>query len=137
MVDEAVAAISEFNQRAYELFAQPLIQSMSNEFLAKIGQVCRGKTIGIWTVDQLVRRSHSMHGEYFVDQTSRLYFGKINANDWGTTASAFLGGWPSDPGIACVQEEYLHAREWTTPTGEPPGRQPASDAPPHDGAFSR
>jgi hypothetical protein len=31
---EAVAAVSEFNQRAYELFAQPFVQAMSNEFLA-------------------------------------------------------------------------------------------------------
>ena len=33
---EAVAAVSEFNQRAYELFAQPFVQSMSNELTAKI-----------------------------------------------------------------------------------------------------
>jgi len=33
---EAVAAISEFNQRAYELFLQPFVQSMSNEFTAKL-----------------------------------------------------------------------------------------------------
>jgi hypothetical protein len=33
---ESVAAMSEFNQRAYELFAQPLVQSMSNEMSAKI-----------------------------------------------------------------------------------------------------
>ncbi|MDH5245592.1 MAG: DUF3141 domain-containing protein, partial [Betaproteobacteria bacterium] len=33
---EAVAALSEFNQRAYELFAQPLVQSMSNEVTAKM-----------------------------------------------------------------------------------------------------
>jgi pimeloyl-ACP methyl ester carboxylesterase len=33
---EAVNAISDFNQRAYELFAQPLVQSMSNEFTAKL-----------------------------------------------------------------------------------------------------
>ena len=31
---EAVAAVSEFNQRAYELFAQPLVQGASNELLA-------------------------------------------------------------------------------------------------------
>jgi Protein of unknown function (DUF3141) len=31
---EAVAAVSEFNQRAYELFAQPFIQATSDEFLA-------------------------------------------------------------------------------------------------------
>jgi len=33
---EAVAALSEFNQRAYELFAQPLIQSMGNQMSAKL-----------------------------------------------------------------------------------------------------
>ena len=33
---EAVAAISDFNQRAYELFVQPFVQSMSNEFTAKM-----------------------------------------------------------------------------------------------------
>jgi len=35
---EAVAQVSEFNQRAYELFAQPLIQSLSNEFTAKLSR---------------------------------------------------------------------------------------------------
>lgn len=35
---EAVAALSEFNQRAYELFAQPFVQSLSNEVTAKIGR---------------------------------------------------------------------------------------------------
>jgi pimeloyl-ACP methyl ester carboxylesterase len=35
---EAVAAVSDFNQRAYELFAQPLVQSMSNDLGAKIRQ---------------------------------------------------------------------------------------------------
>jgi pimeloyl-ACP methyl ester carboxylesterase len=35
---EAVAEISEFNQRAYELFAQPVVQSMSNELTAKLAR---------------------------------------------------------------------------------------------------
>ncbi len=35
---EAVSALSEFNQRAYELFAQPLIQAMSNEMTAKLSR---------------------------------------------------------------------------------------------------
>jgi len=33
---EAVTAISDFNQRAYELFAQPLVQAFSNEQSAKV-----------------------------------------------------------------------------------------------------
>ncbi len=35
---EAVAAMSEFNQRAYELFAQPFIQSLGNEVTAKVSR---------------------------------------------------------------------------------------------------
>ncbi len=35
---EAVAAMSEFNQRAYELFAQPFVQAMSNEVTAKVSR---------------------------------------------------------------------------------------------------
>ncbi len=35
---EAVAALSEFNQRAYELFAQPLVQSLGNELSAKVAR---------------------------------------------------------------------------------------------------
>ena len=35
---EAVATLSEFNQRAYELFAQPFVQSLGNEFSAKIAR---------------------------------------------------------------------------------------------------
>jgi pimeloyl-ACP methyl ester carboxylesterase len=33
---EAVAAVSEFNQRAYELFAQPLVQTVANPATAKL-----------------------------------------------------------------------------------------------------
>jgi pimeloyl-ACP methyl ester carboxylesterase len=35
---DAVADVSDFNQRAYELFAQPLVQAMSNEASAKMQQ---------------------------------------------------------------------------------------------------
>jgi len=35
---EAVEAISEFNQRAYELFAQPLVQAFSNKESAKLSR---------------------------------------------------------------------------------------------------
>jgi len=35
---EAVAELSEFNQRAYELFAQPLVQAFAHEAAAKLGR---------------------------------------------------------------------------------------------------
>jgi hypothetical protein len=35
---EAVSAVSEFNQRAYELFAQPLVRALGNDYAAKLGR---------------------------------------------------------------------------------------------------
>ena len=37
---EAVETLSDFNQRAYELFAQPFVQSLSNDFSANLGRSC-------------------------------------------------------------------------------------------------
>ena len=99
-------------------------------FLAQIAKACRGKAIGAWTVDQLVRRSHGFTGGYFIDQTSRLYFGRINTQDWTAGVSAFVRGTQQDPGIECVIAEYRQVQEWTTPTGEAPSRTEPADAPP-------
>jgi hypothetical protein len=33
---EAVAAVSEFNQRAYELFAQPMVQALANDYASRL-----------------------------------------------------------------------------------------------------
>ena len=35
---KAVAAVSEFNQRAYELFGRPLVNAVSNEYVAKLSR---------------------------------------------------------------------------------------------------
>jgi Protein of unknown function (DUF3141) len=35
---KAVAAVSEFNQRAYELFGRPLVDALSNEYVAKLSR---------------------------------------------------------------------------------------------------
>ena len=50
---EAVAAISEFNQRAYELFMQPLIQSTSNEFTAKLRRQFHPLRFQRWALSDL------------------------------------------------------------------------------------
>jgi len=106
-------------------------------FLNQIAQACRGKAIGDWTVDQLVRRSHGFTGGYFVDQTSRLYFGRINTRDWAAGVSAFARGTQEDPGIECVISEYRAVQQWTTPTGTPGGEAQPGDAPPRDKPVPR
>ncbi len=50
---EAVAALSEFNQRAYELFLQPLVQSQSNEFTAKLRRQFHPLRFQRWALSDL------------------------------------------------------------------------------------
>jgi pimeloyl-ACP methyl ester carboxylesterase len=50
---EAVAAISEFNQRAYELFAQPLVQSLSNDLSAKVARQFHPLRVQRWAFSDL------------------------------------------------------------------------------------
>jgi len=50
---QAVAAISDFNQRAYELFVQPLVQSASNEYSAKLGRQFHPLRAQRWALSDL------------------------------------------------------------------------------------
>ena len=50
---EAVAEISEFNQRAYELFLQPLVRSTSNEFTAKLRRQFHPLRFQRWALSDL------------------------------------------------------------------------------------
>lgn len=77
-----------------------------NAFLTHLQRACAGQKIGPSSrVDNLIKRSDSSTGSYFVDQTSRLYAGKISPESWATGVSAFLNGWPSDPGVQCTLRE--------------------------------
>ena len=50
---EAVAEVSEFNQKAYEMFAQPLVQQMSSPMTAKLGQVFHPLRMQRWAISDL------------------------------------------------------------------------------------
>ena len=50
---EAVAALSEFNQRAYELFAQPFVQSLANEVTAKLSRQMHPLRFQRWAFSDL------------------------------------------------------------------------------------
>jgi len=47
---EAVAGISEFNQRAYEMFVQPLVQAGANDYSAKLGRELHPLRVQHWSV---------------------------------------------------------------------------------------
>jgi hypothetical protein len=50
---EAVAKLSEFNQTAYELFAQPLVQSLSNEAAAEVAREFHPLRVQRWAISSL------------------------------------------------------------------------------------
>src|SRR5215813_2755236 len=50
---EAVAAASDFNQRAYELFAQPLVQAGASEGLAKLQEAFHPLRVQRWAFSDL------------------------------------------------------------------------------------
>ncbi|MEJ2175748.1 MAG: hypothetical protein P8Y76_12785 [bacterium] len=93
-------------------------------FLTRLQQACVGQKIGSARVDDLIEDSQTSRGGFFVDQTSRLYFGTTSPQDYATGVSAFLNGWPSDPGVQCVLREYEQQRQFTTPapSAAPPQR---------------
>jgi pimeloyl-ACP methyl ester carboxylesterase len=47
---EAVEAVSDFNQRAYELFARPLVQATANEYTAKLGREFHPLRFEKWSI---------------------------------------------------------------------------------------
>jgi pimeloyl-ACP methyl ester carboxylesterase len=50
---EAVAEVSDFNQRAYELFARPLVQAVANEYTAKLGRQLHPLRAQRWAISDL------------------------------------------------------------------------------------
>ncbi|HSD59641.1 MAG TPA: DUF3141 domain-containing protein, partial [Burkholderiales bacterium] len=50
---EAVEAVSEFNQRAYELFAQPVVEAFSDEYSAKMQQQFHPLRVQRWGFSDL------------------------------------------------------------------------------------
>jgi len=50
---EAVAAISEFNQRAYELFLRPFVQATANDYTAKLARALHPLRLQRWIFSDL------------------------------------------------------------------------------------
>jgi pimeloyl-ACP methyl ester carboxylesterase len=50
---KAVKAVSEFNQRAYELFGRPLVQALSNEYAAKLLREFHPLRLQRWSISDL------------------------------------------------------------------------------------
>jgi|GEM_PF-1247121 len=110
---------------------QPLIgpHPEYNAFLNQVQQACAGQQIGNWAVDDLIDETGSYRGDFFYTQTRRLFYGRTPPADYATGVSAFLDGWPSDPGMKCVLREYAKREDRQNLAVPPPG-PPGSSAGP-------
>jgi hypothetical protein len=73
-------------------------------WLGEVRDACHDARIGKYTVGGLLRSTGSREGGHFLNQTSRLYAGRIDPDEWSRNVSAFILGRPGDPGLQCVLE---------------------------------
>lgn len=71
-------------------------------FLDRVQTVCYYQRIGEVTIGDALVSPGSEWAGYFMDETSRLYFGKISRENWVMAITAFMQGRADDPGVRCV-----------------------------------
>ena len=76
--------------------------SAFDEWAAKVAVACNYQTIGRYEVGSLLGMNATDRATIFLDATSRLYGGQIDADQWTLAVVSDLEGRPGDPGVACV-----------------------------------
>ena len=77
-----------------------------DQFLSQVQQACYYDPIATYTVGNLAGPGGTDNANYFTDETSRLYFGKITKENWIIAITGLLDAKASDRGIQCVLAEY-------------------------------
>lgn len=76
--------------------------SAFDAWAAKVAAACNYQTIGRYQVGSLLGMNASDRATVFLDATSRLYGGQIDADQWTLAVVSDLEGRPGDPGVSCV-----------------------------------
>lgn len=63
---------------------------------------CYFERIGVHAVGRLLGSSGARESITFLNDTSRLYAGRVTPEQWTSSVTAFLGGRPTDAGVRCV-----------------------------------
>ena len=77
-----------------------------NGFLNQVQAECYYDPISSTNVGTLLEPSGNMNVTYFLDTTSRLYYGKITPAQWTNMITSQLQANPTDRGVECVLNEY-------------------------------
>jgi hypothetical protein len=89
-------------------------------FLNQVQHACYAQRIGMIKVGDLVAGPGGMVATRFVDETSRLYFGKITPDSWTSSVTTLLQGRAGDPGVRCVLEQLQQNKAGQAPAALPP-----------------
>jgi len=88
-------------------------------FLNQVQNACYYQRIGLFNVGDMLTNPGSSQAGYFIDETSRLYYGKMTPDNWTSAVTAFMQGRNDDPGVHCVLEQLRQSRA-AQPKGGPP-----------------
>ncbi len=77
-----------------------------DQFLSQLSEACYYDPIGTDIVGNLAGPGGTDDANYFTDETSRLFFGKITRQNWIESMTGQLDANVNDRGIQCVLAEY-------------------------------
>ena len=77
-----------------------------DQFLSQLQEACYYDPIGTDIVGNLAGPGGTDNANYFTDETSRLFFGKITPDNWIISITGILDAKQTDRGIQCVLAEY-------------------------------
>jgi hypothetical protein len=82
----------------------PLVEDAgADAFLDRVAKQCTGKTIGRASLGTLIDDSQDVdQGAYFVDLTTKLYFGKVTREDYKNSINAFFPTGDNQAGLECI-----------------------------------
>jgi hypothetical protein len=82
-----------------------------NNFLNEVQAECYYDPLSSTTVGELLEPSASDNASFFLDVTSRLYFGKITPQDWTLQVTGQLQANATDRGIKCLLNVYEKTKD--------------------------
>jgi hypothetical protein len=74
-------------------------------FLNKVSNTCYTKMIGDFEVGELINATEGQaatNSGWFLDQTSRLYYGELTRKQWLQSMQGFLDAKPTNEGVECL-----------------------------------
>lgn len=82
-----------------------------DQFLTRVQNACYYDPLSSTTVGELLEPSGSDNASYFLDVTSRLYFGKISPQTWTLMVTSQLQANATDRGVKCLLNEYAKEKK--------------------------